>query len=133
MAVLDPRKRGTTKFDLEKWFKDHPTEAKVNAAMGPRPYHQATDEPKVVKFPYGERCYLSAEKPEEEEHDIGWAVEQLCLDLLVCRVGWESEGMFIALQNTDLGPCIWLYAVQQDPVPWTCSQTDLFAMDWELS
>ncbi len=132
-------KRGTTKLDLEKWFETHPDLLKTT--RGPKPYHKATAPPaNVVEFPFGERYYPPAAEPEpeEEEHDIGWAVEQLCKGTFVRRAGWNGKRSFLGLQepleDSDYTvPCVWICTEDMCTVPWTCSQTDLLALDWEVA
>ena len=53
----------------------------------------------------------------------------------VKRLGWNGEGMHIALQmpgaNSKMTlPYIYMHTVQGDLVPWLASQTDLLANDW---
>jgi hypothetical protein len=58
----------------------------------------------------------------------------------VRREGWNDKGMWLGLQVPDLGskmtlPYAYLTIPRSDGtynlVPWTCSQTDLLATDWE--
>ncbi len=52
------------------------------------------------------------------------------------RKGWNGPGQYLTLQvphahsKTTL-PYIRIHTVQGDRVPWTASQTDLLADDWE--
>lgn len=138
MAVLDPRKRGTTKFDLEAWFRTHKPEARVNAMKGPKPYHRATDNPEdpmtVVPFPSNTRYRPSEDfVTEEEEHDIGWAVEQLCQGLRVTRPAYH--GSYIGLQEPDSANSEPYIFVEGDGnrVPVSLQNGDLLALDWELA
>lgn len=53
----------------------------------------------------------------------------------VCRAGWNGRGMhlIIALPENDLFlPYIQIRTVQGQLVPWSASQTDLLAEDWQL-
>jgi Protein of unknown function (DUF2829) len=69
-------------------------------------------------------------------HDIGWAVKQLFNGDRVRRSGWNGKGMFLELQQPDAHskmtlPYVYMSTVDGRLVPWTCSQTDLLAADWE--
>ena len=69
--------------------------------------------------------------------NIGWAVERLRSGQRVCRSGWNGKGMWLELQWPDPHsrmtlPYVFINTAQGDLVPWTCSQTDLLASDWEL-
>lgn len=73
----------------------------------------------------------------EERHDIGWAIDAMRMGCRVTRAGWNGKGQWLALQVPDqdskMGlPYVYMYPVQGLRVPWTCSQTDLLATDWEL-
>jgi hypothetical protein len=72
--------------------------------------------------------------------DIGWAIQRLKRRNKVRRVGWNDKRMWLELQVPDLGskmnlPYAYLNIPKADGtytlVPWTCSQTDLLATDWE--
>lgn len=70
--------------------------------------------------------------------DIGWAVEQLKAGRKVCRRGWNGKGQWLAVQDMSHTPGDWasyvvISTVEHDLVPWTCSQTDLLAEDWEIA
>jgi Protein of unknown function (DUF2829) len=72
-----------------------------------------------------------------EPHDIGWAVKQMWNGDRVARHGWNGKGMWVELQRPDRHskmtiPYVSMKTVQNDLVPWLCSQTDLLASDWEL-
>ena len=67
---------------------------------------------------------------EGESKGIGWAVKQLQHGLKVTRRGWNGPGQYLALD--DGKHFVWIRTVQDRFVPWTCSQTDLLAMDWEV-
>lgn len=71
-------------------------------------------------------------------NDIGWAVAQLLSGSKVTRPGWNGKHMWIGLSeinNADgtLVPFVLMRTAQRTMVPWTCSQTDLLATDWELA
>ena len=67
---------------------------------------------------------------------IGWAVEQLQDGDRVRRAGWNTKGMWVALQTPDENskmtlPYVYMMTAQGQLVPWLCSQSDLLATDWE--
>ncbi len=67
--------------------------------------------------------------------NIGYAVEALQAGQKVARQGWNGANMYLELQVPDEHskmslPYVYMYTVQGDLVPWTCSQTDLLALDW---
>jgi hypothetical protein len=69
---------------------------------------------------------------------IGWAVKQMQNGEKVRRSGWNGKGQSLAVQVPDAGsmntlPYIYLRTAQGERVPWTCSQTDLLAIDWEIA
>lgn len=54
----------------------------------------------------------------------------------VSRTGWNGKGMYLELQTPDAHskmslPYIYLVTVQATLVPWSASQADLLADDWE--
>lgn len=70
-------------------------------------------------------------------NSIGWAVKTLHNGRRVRRSGWNGKGMWLELQVPDVNskmtlPYVYMKTVQDDLVPWLCSQTDLLATDWEL-
>lgn len=89
--------------------------------------------------------------------DIGWAVREMRYHGgKVERAGWNGKGMYLVFQkgypdgipinaNTAQAtgipqgtvckflPYIMMRTVQGDFVPWLASQTDLLALDWQLS
>jgi hypothetical protein len=72
-----------------------------------------------------------------EGETIGWAVKQMLNGQKVRRAGWNAPNLWIAHQPASIGDD-WLgYAymstAQGNFVPWSCSQADLFATDWELA
>jgi hypothetical protein len=67
--------------------------------------------------------------------DIGWAVRELRKGRPVARAGWNGKGMALVLVDGDASKMAYvaMRIVQGFWVPWTCSQTDLLAEDWELA
>lgn len=68
--------------------------------------------------------------------NIGAAVVCLQKGLKVTRTGWNGKDMYLQLQipnkNSKMTlPYVYMKTVQDDLVPWLCSQTDLLADDWE--
>jgi len=69
--------------------------------------------------------------------NIGHAVDNMNLGRRVARKGWNGKGMWIAKQTPDANsmmslPYAYMFTADQKLVPWLCSQTDLFAEDWEV-
>lgn len=69
------------------------------------------------------------------EFDFGIALDSLLGGRKVARSGWNGKGMWIALQQPDdmskmSLPYLYMRTAQGELVPWTASQTDLFARDW---
>jgi len=69
---------------------------------------------------------------------IGWAVKQMWDGSRVRRTGWNGPGQYLKIQVPDAGsmntlPYVYIITVTGDRVPWTASQTDLLATDWELA
>jgi hypothetical protein len=70
---------------------------------------------------------------------IGWAVKEMQDGARVRREGWNGKGMWLAIEHPRpiLGqlnmttPYVYLSTAQGAIVPWTCSQSDLLATDWE--
>ena len=55
----------------------------------------------------------------------------------VAREGWNGKGMYLEMQvPTELSkmtlPYLYLKTADNNLVPWTVSQTDVLAMDWEV-
>ena len=70
--------------------------------------------------------------------DIGWALYAMRHGDKVHRRGWNGKGQWLALQIPDahskMGlPYIYISTANGLVVPWTCSQTDLLAIDWEVA
>lgn len=66
---------------------------------------------------------------------IGWAVKQMHNGSRVARSGWNGKDMYLALQLPDKNskmtlPYVYIKTVNNELVPWLCSQTDLLATDW---
>lgn len=69
---------------------------------------------------------------------IGWAVKQMRDGRKVSRDGWNGKKMYLALQEPDVHskmtlPYVYIKTVDDQLVPWLCSQTDLLAVDWFLA
>ncbi|WP_079063260.1 DUF2829 domain-containing protein [Peterkaempfera griseoplana] len=68
--------------------------------------------------------------------DFGAALYFLRQGERMARAAWGDAGMWVALQEPDahskMGlPYLYLHTVHDVLVPWTASQTDLLADDWE--
>jgi hypothetical protein len=74
--------------------------------------------------------------------DIGAAVFALKAGGKVCRAGWNGKDMWLVLAtdgnftatNMEIGallPHVVMKTVQDQFIPWLCSQSDLLATDWE--
>ena len=74
---------------------------------------------------------------------IGWAVNQLLKGKRVKRRAWYGDGKMLGSQFPGLPPgsefktentVIYAYLITENNqrVPWTCTQDDLFATDWEV-
>lgn len=73
-----------------------------------------------------------------ERRDIGWAIKKMYGGARVFRRGWNGKGQTLGIQNpngltANTLPYIYIVTVTNDRVPWVCSQTDLLAIDWEVS
>ena len=72
-------------------------------------------------------------------HGIGWAVRKMREGRHVCRPGWNGKGMFLIIADADwfldwpLQEHVMLKTTAGSAVPWTCSQSDLLADDWEIA
>ena len=69
--------------------------------------------------------------------DIGQAVAELWRGQRVTRVGWNRPNLWVALHQPDAVslmtlPFLFLATPGGDFIPWTCSQSDLLASDWEV-
>jgi hypothetical protein len=71
----------------------------------------------------------------DTEQHIGWAVYAMESGRKVRRRGWNGAGMWLELVYNHMRPTdphyALLHTASGQTVPWTCSQTDLFARDWE--
>lgn len=80
--------------------------------------------------------------------DIGWAVKQMHGGSRVRRAGWVGRGMWLMIVHQwafgtpggrglppdfSVSPFVLLFTENHAVVPWTCSQSDLLAVDWELA
>lgn len=68
---------------------------------------------------------------------FGEALYNLRQGKKVTRWGWNGKGMWLALQEPDDNsqmskPYIYIAVADGNFVPWTASQTDLLAEDWEI-
>lgn len=78
-----------------------------------------------------------ADKADTKPHGIGWAVKQMHKGERVARAGWNGKGLWVAIQTPDehtkmAMPYVYMKTADFRLVPWTCSQTDLLATDWEF-
>lgn len=69
---------------------------------------------------------------------IGQAIKEMQNGERVQRAGWNSKGMWLALQVPDARskmslPYIYMSTVTGDLVPWLASQTDILARDWQIA
>ena len=71
--------------------------------------------------------------------NFGDAIEELKKGKKICRAGWNGKNMHLyrVLPNvTDDGyeeqSFIMMKTAQDTLVPWTCSQSDVFAEDWTI-
>jgi hypothetical protein len=82
--------------------------------------------------------------------DFSWALKVLKNGLTVHRAGWNGKGMYLFLvppmsnpsptvivfqqfgPSVPYGAYIGLKTAQGNVVPWTASQTDLLAEDWQV-
>lgn len=70
------------------------------------------------------------------ETSFAWALYRLKEGQKVTRSGWNSKGMWLSLQVPDAGskmghPYIYISGVDGKLVPWTPSQLDILATDWD--
>lgn len=75
---------------------------------------------------------------EQDLAGIGWAVKQLRNGKKVFRSIWNGTGMNLTLQKPDqhslmTEPYIYLFTTEGGLIPWTASQEDLLATDWEVT
>lgn len=135
-------RKGTTRpdldklFNLERWFSDQKGYAKEADDLADIKNYIARPD-NVVSFPDG-APYQPCDDvgDEEEEHDIGWAVEQMCQGLYVGRS--KYPGNHLGLQDPDGNsantlPYFFLVTSEGNRLPWHSSNEDLLALDWELA
>jgi len=72
-----------------------------------------------------------------EQYSFEFALGKLKENYKMTRVGWNGEGMYIAIQLPDehskmTSPYIYMKTAEGKLVPWIASQTDLLAEDWEI-
>ena len=148
---MKPYRKGTTKFDLDEIFRrekervaGRKIDARIEALLHPPPRNDLADinayvnrKDNVVKYPHGERYFppLPDVGDEEEEHDIGWAVEQMCQGLYVTRTKYPDH--HLGLQEPDAhsaNTLPYFFVVDPDGArePWFARGEDLLALDWEL-
>jgi len=74
-------------------------------------------------------------------HDIRYAIDKMRQGKFMRRAGWNGKDYRIGLQLRDAGSANtepYVYMLVPGPsgelfrVPWTCSQTDLLAHDWDV-
>lgn len=68
-------------------------------------------------------------------YGFDYALQCLKAGQRVARQGWNGKGMWIELQRPTPQskmtlPYVYMKTVQDDLVPWLCSQTDMLAEDW---
>lgn len=69
--------------------------------------------------------------------NFGSALDRLRQGAKLRRAGWNGTGMAIGVRepegSTDMDrPYIWIRGVDGKRVPWTPSQVDILATDWEV-
>lgn len=69
--------------------------------------------------------------------DFGIALAHLKAGSKIARKGWNGKGMFVKGQFPDehskmSQPYIYIKGAKGQVLPWTPSQEDLFAEDWEV-
>lgn len=69
--------------------------------------------------------------------DFGKTLDYLKDGLKMTRIGWNGNGMYIALQKPDENskmrrPYIYIKIVTGELVPWVASHGDLLADDWAI-
>ena len=69
--------------------------------------------------------------------NFGQAIEAIKDDQRVTRAGWNGKGMWLKLSRPGphdmVVPHVLMLTVDARLVPWTCSQTDMPAEDWEMA
>lgn len=102
-------------------------------------------------FEGGYTAIKPGENPHGVFHGIGWAVKQMQEGSAVRRSGWNGKGMFLFIVREDWkgtakglipSSCpldltrsefVTMKTADNKFVPWSCSQSDLLAFDWEIS
>lgn len=69
--------------------------------------------------------------------DFGWALMKMRTGKKVFRSGWNGKGMWLCIQHPDLNskmgePYVYMHTTRNRLVPWTPSQLDIMACDWEV-
>ena len=69
--------------------------------------------------------------------NIGQAVEELKKGLAVARKGWNGKNMSLSIRWAEAEslmtqPYVYIKTAPGVFFPWTCSQADLLATDWEV-
>ena len=69
--------------------------------------------------------------------DIGGVYAALMAGERCSRTGWNGKGMWIAMQKPDSNskmslPYTYMKTADNELVPWLCSQTDFYAVDWGI-
>lgn len=68
--------------------------------------------------------------------NFGKAIEILKVGGKVARNGWNGKGLYVELQKPNENskmtlPYIFMKTADDNLVPWSASQTDMLANDWE--
>lgn len=74
---------------------------------------------------------------EYKNMNFGQALGLLTIGKKLNRSNWNGKGMYVALQTPDENsantlPYIYIITVTGARVPWTISQSDALAHDWEV-
>lgn len=74
----------------------------------------------------------------ELKFDFSVALEQLKAGKCCARSGWNGKGMWVEIQRPDAHskmtqPYLFLKTADNQLIPWTVSQADLMAIDWQLA
>jgi hypothetical protein len=100
-------------------------------------------------FESGYTAYKPSDNPHGRYAGIGWAVKHMQNGMSVRRAGWNGKGMFVFLvrdawrgvcqgmppmsQDLARSPFVAIKTADNQLVPWTASQADLLAVDWEIA
>ena len=68
--------------------------------------------------------------------EFSWALEWLKRGAIVQRKGWVEKNIWLCLRRPDEDsvmtvPYIYMYTAEDDIAPWTASQMDILAEDWQ--